>query len=153
MINKIVTYFHILSSFHLSFLSLLFILRYKKEKGKTKRSMIYNLRPFFCSDNYTPTAQIIAAFVFGAIFGPWSWGIIFLLIYFIIYEILFYLFTHGDPNYWQIETRLAVFCAYFLGWIVIRTIVNDPVVTSDADDVTENSFLDILTLKVNSHLG
>lgn len=110
---------------------------------------------YFCSDTYTPVAQIFASFVFGAIFAPWSWGILFLIIYFIIYEILFYIFTKGDPKYWQPETRLAVFCSYILGWIVIRTIIEDSVFESEVpmEDTYSADILSKSVLSFASMLG
>ena len=112
-----------------------------------KKYLLYDLSGYFRSDTYTPTAQLISSFVFGAIFAPWSWGIIFLLIFFVIYEILFYMFTGGDPRYWQPETRMGVFCAYLLGWIMIRTIISEPVVQSD--NAENNTFsTDLLNLSI-----
>ena len=88
------------------------------------------LTRYFQSEECTPMFQIIFAFVYGVLLSPWSSGIFFLVVFALIYEIIFYLFTFGDPRYWQSETRVSVVAASFFGWIIGRTVYQQDVLKS-----------------------
>lgn len=83
------------------------------------------LHSFFCNPKCTPMTQIIMSFAWGVLLSPWSSGLFFLFIFTIIYEILYYIFTQGDPRYYNTEVRAGVICASILGYIVGRTLSGD----------------------------
>ena len=68
--------------------------------------------------------QTVSAFAIGLIFSPWSRGLVLLLLFFLLYEILYSLF---NPNFTtrNLLTRLAVIGSAFLGWLVGRIIIGD----------------------------
>ena len=76
---------------------------------------------FFQDDNKTPMVQVISALAFGVLLSPWAQGIFFLVIFIVIYEIFFYLFTHGNPRYYNVFVRVSVMMASILGYIIGRT--------------------------------
>ncbi|CAH6418998.1 Hypothetical protein HVR_LOCUS185 [uncultured virus] len=82
---------------------------------------------WFCNTKYTPMAQIIVAFVWGVLLSPWSSGLFFLTIFIIIYEILYYVFTHGDPRYYNLFVRTGVIYSSIFGYILGRTLSGDNV--------------------------
>lgn len=77
---------------------------------------------WFCNDNYTPMAQVIVALVWGILLSPWSSGLFFLITFIILYEILYYVFTKGDPQYYNVFVRTGVICASTFGYILGRTV-------------------------------
>lgn len=80
----------------------------------------YIIDTMFRSKGYTPTAQVISSFCVGILFSPYSWGLLYFVMFMIIFELLEYIFTQGDPEFYQVTTRLGVICGYFLGWIIGR---------------------------------
>lgn len=82
---------------------------------------------YFCNSKATPVYCIICALVWGIILSPWSRGIFWLIASIIIYEILLYIFTKGDPKYWNLQTRTGCIFASVLGFIIGRTSFNQKV--------------------------
>lgn len=82
---------------------------------------------WFANDAATPIAQVVIAIVFGILLAPWGSGLFFLVVFIIIYEVLYFEFTYGDPDYWNGEVRAAVAMAAIFGWIVGRELVEDDV--------------------------
>lgn len=78
------------------------------------------LTKWFQNDATSPLANVILAFCLGVLWSPWGRGLFFLIVTIIVYEILFYIFTGGDPLYWQSDIRATVINAGVLGWIVGR---------------------------------
>lgn len=68
------------------------------------------------------TGQYLISFFVGFIFGPWSWGIIWLLLYFIVYWLVDYIISRNRPNCWNTVGRAGIFFASLLGFIVSRTL-------------------------------
>jgi hypothetical protein len=79
---------------------------------------------FFQDERKTAIHQVIGSFTFGVLLSPWGQGIFFLAGFIIIYEIFFYLFTHGDPRYYNVFVRTGVTMASILGFIIGRTVSN-----------------------------
>ncbi len=68
--------------------------------------------------------QVIIAFWIGLIFAPWSWGLLYLIIFFVVFEVI-YAIIHRDFSVENILIRLTVIGASFLGWLVGRIVVED----------------------------
>lgn len=82
-------------------------------------------RWWFCNEKFTPMAQILVSLVWGVLLSPWSSGLFFLVIFIIIYEILYYIFTRGNPLYYNIFTRTGVIYCSIFGYILGRTLSGD----------------------------
>lgn len=82
---------------------------------------------WFCNQKYTPMAQIIVAFVWGVLLSPWSSGLFFLLLFIIVYEILYYVFTHGIPPYYNLFIRTGIIYSSIFGYILGRTLSGDTI--------------------------
>lgn len=82
---------------------------------------------WFCNQKYTPMAQIIIAMIWGILLSPWSSGLFALVIFIIVYEILFYVFTGGDPQYYSLFVRTGVIYTSIFGYILGRTLSGDTV--------------------------
>jgi len=98
------------------------------------------LTKYFQSEHATPMYQVIFAVTVGILLSPWSSGLFFLIVFTLIYEIVFYLFTFGKPEYWQLETRLAVIYGYFFGWIVGRSLCNQEILTAGVPNTMSQLF-------------
>lgn len=68
--------------------------------------------------------QVIVAFWVGLIFAPWSWGLLYLIIFFVVFELV-YAWIHRDFSINNILIRLAVIGASFFGWLVGRVVIED----------------------------
>lgn len=92
--------------------------------------VFYDLKPYF---QKTPTAQVIGAFCFGLLFGPYSKGLFVVAITKLIEEIGYLLFT--DDYYSQAEVRAGVISASISGWIIGRTISGHNVVEEGVPEI------------------
>lgn len=92
-----------------------------------------------CNENSTPMMQVILAFSFGVILSPWSYGLFFLFVGIIFYEIFLYVFTHGNERYYDVFTRCGVIYASILGYIIGRTITNMDVLNEGVPDFPSNN--------------
>lgn len=62
-------------------------------------------------------------FIVGVILGPTSFGLLYYLMFLLLYEILVMILSEGGKKYiiGSVEYRLPYICAGFFGWIVGRT--------------------------------
>lgn len=75
-----------------------------------------------CSDYNTPLFQIGTYIFFGAIFGPLSWGWIYTVAYYIIFEIIFMWATDRCGPYYIIEYRFFAISLGLISWYISRRI-------------------------------
>jgi hypothetical protein len=68
------------------------------------------------------TKAYLISFILGFIFGPWHYGVAWLLIYNIIYWILDYLISFNYSNCWSWEGRIGIFFFSLFGFITSRTL-------------------------------
>jgi hypothetical protein len=94
---------------------------------------------WFCNDKYTPMAQIIVSTSWGILLSPFSSGLFFLLVFIIFYEILYYIFTKGDPKYYNSFVRVGVICGSIFGYIVGRTLSGDEILEEGVPNIGNNS--------------
>jgi 4-hydroxybenzoate polyprenyltransferase len=87
------------------------------------------LHAWFCNDNYTAMAQVIVALTLGILLSPWSSGLFFLIIFIILYELFYYIFTKGNPRYYNVFVRTGVIFASIFGYILGRTLSGDEILT------------------------
>lgn len=73
--------------------------------------------------SYSPLGQTIAAVGIGILLSPYSAGIIWFLIFIILYEALYYYYTGGTSTLWQSETRIGVIFGSIFGWLLGRQFV------------------------------
>ena len=90
---------------------------------------------WFQNENYTKMAQVISSLVLGILFSPFSYGLFFLFVFLIFYEILYYIFTLGDPKYYDVETRVGVINGYILGYIIGKTATGQEVLNEGVPNV------------------
>lgn len=74
----------------------------------------------FDPDKYPDLAQLLVAFCLGILFSPWSLGLLYFLIFLIIYEAYAFYATAGRAPSWKIEIRLGVMAASIFGFIIGR---------------------------------
>jgi len=82
---------------------------------------------WFCNEKYTPMAQVLIALIWGVLLSPWASGLFFLFFFIIVYEILYYIFTRGDPKYYNVFVRVGVIYASIFGYILGRTLSGDEI--------------------------
>lgn len=85
------------------------------------------INKFFNNDNSTRMYQILFSLCYGILISPWSGGLVFLIFWTLIYELLIYIFTKGNPRYYNVFTRTGVIYSYFLGYIIGRTLLGDDI--------------------------
>lgn len=66
---------------------------------------------------------ILFNFLIGVILGPTSFGLLYYLMFLLVYEIIVSVLTNGGKKYLigQVDRRLFYIAAGFFGWIVGRT--------------------------------
>ena len=85
------------------------------------------INKFFCNPCNTPMSQFMFAIFWGILFSPWSSGLFYLFAFGIFYELAYYIFTKGDPCYYNVFVRTAVNCAAVFGYIIGRTLTGDDI--------------------------
>jgi hypothetical protein len=84
---------------------------------------------YFNYRGYTILFQIISAFTLGIIFAPWSKGLIFLIIFILCYEAIYFNYyvniCNLPYNRYFFLVRFGVFCATLLGWLIGRSLMGD----------------------------
>lgn len=79
-----------------------------------------NLKEFISTESYTKEYQLIGSLCLGILFGPYSWGLFYLLLFIIIYELIIFILTKGNPKYWNHEVRAGIIMASIFGWLIGR---------------------------------
>jgi hypothetical protein len=95
------------------------------------------LNTWFQNEKYTQMAQVISSLTLGILFSPFSYGLFFLFVFMIFYEIAYYLFTKGEAPYYDLTTRASVINSYFLGYIIGRTAAGQPIFISGVPEMPE----------------
>jgi hypothetical protein len=88
-------------------------------------------RRYFCNDSYTELSQMIAGFALGLIFGPFSKGIAYFLLFILVYEIALFYYTQDVTPSWRMEARFAISVGSLLGWIIGRWLILRVSIISD----------------------
>lgn len=80
-------------------------------------------RRYFCNDSYTEFNQMIVGFALGLLFGPFSKGIAYFLLFLLIYEIVLFYYTQDMTPKWRMEARIAIGVGSLLGWMIGRWLI------------------------------
>lgn len=76
--------------------------------------------------NEDPMYWLGASFILGVFFASFSWGIIFYLIFLVLYSFLYYYYCHYNGiNGWFLDEQIGLFAASFFGFLIGRTIIKD----------------------------
>ena len=78
-----------------------------------------------------PEVGFIIAFVTGMIFAPWAWGLFYLILFIVIFELLYYIMVWGDQNKWDPIYRGARILFYVAGWVFGRWLFTDVLFPND----------------------
>lgn len=76
-------------------------------------------------DSYTPEVQIILAFAFGLIFAPFNKGVLYLIVFFIISELVALTYYMNAQIRYPGITRIGLIGAGILGFIIGRIVIED----------------------------
>ena len=82
-----------------------------------------SIKKWIVNDNATLLYQLVVSATAGIIFSPWSYGLVYYIIFIIVWEILYGLCHYYSSNEWSPFERLGIIFAGFLGWIVGRYLV------------------------------
>lgn len=88
------------------------------------------LRRMCKNEKITELDLTLFSFLTGVLFGPFCKGLLYLIGFIVIYEIFFYIFSHGMNPYYTPLGRAAVICAAVFGYIGSRTFFNKQVIQS-----------------------
>ena len=99
------------------------------------------LQSWFCNINYSPMAQFIISIIWGILLSPWSSGLFFLVVFILVYEILYYVFTKGNPLYYNVFVRTSVIYGSIFGYILGRTVSGDQILYEGIPDIDLKNIL------------
>ena len=76
--------------------------------------------------NEDPMYWTGAAFFSGFLFSTWSWGIVYLVLFLVIYEILYYGYCRcfGNMSNYSLMIRIGLVAGVFMGFLMGRVITN-----------------------------
>jgi len=75
------------------------------------------LHNWFRNEKKNSNGSTFLGLTFGILISPWSQGLFFLAIFIIVYEIFYYIFTKGDPRYYNVFVRAGViYCWTYSLW-------------------------------------
>lgn len=92
-------------------------------KNETWYKKTYN--NIFSETGYTTLFQLVLTFTFGLIFAAFSYGFFYYLLFFIIFEIILVWWYFKIPTTEYLITRLGIFSAGVLGFILGRHFEDD----------------------------
>jgi hypothetical protein len=78
---------------------------------------------FFTNPSCPAIGKYVIAFVGGFVFAPWSWGLVYFLIFLLLYEIFIYYLCRKYSQCWDKEVRLGIIVFSVLGFILGRILV------------------------------
>lgn len=61
---------------------------------------------------------VLIGFMTGLLFSGISWGIIYAILFLIIWEIIYFAYLSANSKMWSLEDRVVVILAAFLGYII-----------------------------------
>jgi hypothetical protein len=69
--------------------------------------------------------QVIFSFALGLLLAPFSWGLIFTILYVIFYEVYVILVTASYPPSIKMMDRVVINLFFIFGWVISRIIYCD----------------------------
>lgn len=75
--------------------------------------------------NDDPMAIVLMGFMSGLLFSGISWGIIYIILFLILWEILYFGYLNVNDRAWDFSHRLIVILATILGFLIGRFFHND----------------------------
>lgn len=76
--------------------------------------------------NNDPMYSLGAAFFSGFLFSSWSWGIIYVILFLIVYEIGYYgFYCYKGWNNYNIIVRIGIVAGALMGFLIGRNIIED----------------------------
>lgn len=78
-----------------------------------------------CFINNDPMAVVLISFMTGLLFSAVSWGLIYVLLFLIIWEILYYGYLNANDRAWGFDHRITVIMAALLGFLLGRFFHDD----------------------------
>ena len=78
-----------------------------------------NIGQYICSNMPPPIMEILFSFIMGIVFGPLGYGLIFVVLWSLLYEPILYLLIHPH-NCWSLSYRFLIFVFSILGWLLGR---------------------------------
>lgn len=75
--------------------------------------------------NNDPFAPVLASFLAGLLFSSVSFGIIYVIIFLIIWEIFYFGYLDVNDKIWSLDDRVTVILAAFLGFLLGRFFHDD----------------------------
>ena len=70
--------------------------------------------------NNDPMALVLMGFMSGLLFSSTAWGIVYVIIFLIIWEILYFGYLDVNNCHWDFQLRLTVILAAILGYLTGR---------------------------------
>ena len=67
--------------------------------------------------NNDPMAYVLASFLAGLLFSGTSWGIIYVLLFLVLWEILYFCYSDANNMLWNPDERLLLVLAALLGYL------------------------------------
>lgn len=74
-----------------------------------------------------PMYWIGASFFSGVLFSSWSWGILYLISFLILYEIMYYVYCYswGKLTGYDLQIRIGMVAGAMMGFLIGRCITED----------------------------
>ena len=73
-----------------------------------------------------PAYWLGAAFFSGFLFSGWSWGILYLVSFLIVYEIFYYTYCRYKViNDWDLQIRIGILAGTLMGFLIGRHIIEE----------------------------
>ena len=69
-----------------------------------------------------PAYWLGSAIFSGILFSTWSWGIVYLILFLLIYEIFYCIYCQYNSKKFDIGMRIGLFCGAFMGFLIGRSI-------------------------------
>lgn len=76
------------------------------------------IRNLNCHIEKDPNFTVLMSLIVGFLFAGISWGIIYVIIFLILWEIAYYAYLDCNDKKWNLETRITIILAALLGFLL-----------------------------------
>ena len=91
--------------------------------------------------NNDPMYWLGASFFSGFLFSTWSWGILYVLSFLIIYEIGYYIYCSYQSKEYDCMIRIGIVAGALMGFLIGRAIIEDDDHTASIDEFCKRFYI------------
>ena len=91
-----------------------------------------------CDINNDPNYTVLMSLIVGILFSGISWGLVYVILFLILWEILYFGYLDSNGKVWNLNSRVTIILAALLGFIYGRALLGEDDHYEDYKDFHKN---------------